>query len=65
MTKVLQRRGLKSITRLAASLIDRSYAVEEFGEAGCPHPEGTRRLPEISIIVVVFAGKTGKYHNNK
>src|SRR5262245_63036188 len=26
---------------------NRTYAVEGFGEAGCPHPEGTRRLPKV------------------
>jgi hypothetical protein len=40
----------------------RTCACGGVGEAGCPHPEGTRRLRKISILLVVFAGIAGKYH---
>jgi hypothetical protein len=33
-----------------------------FGEAGCPHPEGTRRLPEIFFYLVIVVGKAGNNH---
>src|SRR5262249_36978211 len=33
--------------------VDRTYTVEGFGEAGCPHPEGTRRLPKVFLFLVL------------
>jgi len=51
--------------RPLASLNDKTYAVVGFGEAGCPHPEGTRRLREISIFLVVVAGFAGNHHQKR
>jgi hypothetical protein len=47
------------------NLIDTTCAVEGFGEAECPHPKGTRRLPEISLFLVVFAGFASKYYQKR
>jgi hypothetical protein len=34
-----------------------TYAVVGFGEAGCPHPKGTRRLPKISLFARIVAAE--------
>src|SRR5262245_2974062 len=43
--------------RLYTGLIHGIYAVEGFGEAGCPHPEGTRRLPKILFFLAHYSGR--------
>jgi hypothetical protein len=56
---------LKLIKYIKISLKLSGQRLEGFGEVGCPHPEGTRRLPKISIFLVLVAGPAGNKHQKR